>query len=297
MISALRKQTWNWLPAFLEIAETGSVVAASKRLHLTPAAVSRTLRLLEAELGEPLFNRVGRRLVLNTRGASLRDAIQSAVAAVDDGLSRTLEDPFVGSFRVGSLGVVTDAFVIPSLVELKREHPDLIPESLNLRTAEATAMLARGQIDVAFYYEDLSVEGIVVERLGTTPMSVYCGRAHPLYERDTLEPEDVFEHPFSVPQVGDTGQVMDGWPSELPRTIGMRITLLRSNLQVCRSGALLTVLPDATAEPFADELRRMPIEGLPDIEVFAARPASRLERGAERALIEKVRSRLQSSRR
>ena len=294
MIVGLRRQTWNWLPAFLEIAETGSVVAASKRLHLTPAAVSRTLKLLETELGEPLFNRVGRRLVLNTRGASLRDAIQTAVAAVDDGLSRTLEDPFVGSFRVGSLGVVTDAFVIPSLIELKREHVDLIPESLNLRTAEATAMLARGQIDVAFYYEDLSVEGIVVERLGTTPMSVYCGRSHPLFEGDPTQ-DDVLEHPFSVPQVGDTGQVMDGWPSELPRQIGMRITLLRSNLQVCRSGALLTVLPDATAAPYvaSNELRRMPIEGLPDIEVFAARPASRLERGAERALIEKVRARLQ----
>lgn len=292
MISALRRQTWNWLPAFLEIAETGSVVAASKRLHLTPAAVSRTLRLLEAELGEPLFNRVGRRLVLNTRGSSLRDAIQSAVAAVDDGLSQTLEDPFVGSFRIGSLGVVTDAFVIPSLIELKREHAALIPESLNLRTAEATGMLARGQIDVAFYYEDLSVEGIVVERLGSTPMSVYCGRGHPLFARENLTRDDVLEHAFSVPQVGDTGQVMDGWPSELPRTIGMRITLLRSNLQVCRSGALLTVLPDATAKPF-EELRRMPIEGLPDIEVFAARPASRLERGAARALIEKVRARLQ----
>ena len=168
----------------------------------------------------------------------MRDAIQAAVAAVDDGLSRTLEDPFMGSFRVGSLGVVTDAFVIPSLIELKREHPRVgFPESLNLRTSEATAMLARGQIDVAFYYEDLSVEGIVVERLGTTPMSVYCGREHPLFKRRKLKQEHVLEHPFSVPQVGDTGQVMDGWPSELPREIGMRITLLRSNLQVCRSGA------------------------------------------------------------
>ncbi len=295
MIPSLRKQTWNWLPAFLEIAETGSVIAASKRLHLTPAAVSRTLRLLESELGEPLFNRVGRRLVLNTRGASLRDAVQSAVAAVDDGLSRTLEDPFMGTFRVASLGVLTDSFVVPSLIELKQEHEGFVPESLNLRTADATAMLARGEIDVAFYYEELSVEGIVVERLGSTPMSVYCGVGHPLFKRRKLKQEHVLEHPFSVPQVGDTGHIMDGWPSELPRQIGMRITLLRSNLQVCRSGALLTVLPDATAKPFVKtkELRRLPIEGLPDIEVFAARPASRLERGAERALIEKVRARLQ----
>ncbi len=292
----LRKRAWNWLPAFLEVAEVGSIVGASRRLHLTPAAISRTLRLLEAEVGEPLFNRVGRQLVLNTRGASLRDAVKSAVAAVDEGFSRTLADPFLGPFRVASLGVLTDNFVVPALIEMKRDHAGLIPESLNLRTADATAMLSRGEIDVAFYYEELSVDGIVVEKLGATPMSVYCGKTHPLFRKRKLTQAMVLEHPFSIPQVGDTGQVMDGWPTELPRKVGMRITLLRSNLRVCLSGELLTVLPDVTAEVHvgAKALRRLPIEGLPDIEVFAGLPASRLERGAERALIERVRTRLET---
>ena len=291
---ALRQQTWNWLPAFLEVAESGGIAEASRRLHLTPAAVSRTLRLLEDELGDQLFNRVGRSLVLNSRGAALRDALRSAVSAVDRGLHATLADPFSGSLRVSSLGVLSEYFVVPALIELKKEHTSLVPEHLNLRTAEATDLLSRGEIDLAFYYEERAVDGIVVERVGQTPMSVYCGRGHPLFSKRRITQETVLEYAFSVPQVGDSGKLMDDWPTEIPRRVGMRITLLRSNLEVCRSGALLTVLPDVAAatDLAAGELRRLPMRNLPPIDVFAARPATGIERGAARRLITGVSARI-----
>lgn len=294
MIERLRRQTWNWLPAFLEVAETGSVVRASKNLGLTAAAVSRTVRLLEEELGEPLFNRVGRSLALNQNGVALREAVRSATTAVDAGLTETLGDPYVGPLRVASIGLLTEHYVVPALIELKQRHPGLQPEHQNVGTAEANALVARGRIDVAFYYEALTAEHVIVERLGETTASVYCGRAHPLFERKRLRREDVLEHPFSVPQIGDTGRVMDGWPADVPRVIGMRITMLRSNLQVCLSGSLITVLPDVTAAPHVQrrELRKLPAPPLPPIEIFAARHEAARERGGARAVIDEVRARL-----
>jgi DNA-binding transcriptional LysR family regulator len=296
MIERLRRATWNWLPAFLEIAETGSVVRASKRLALTPAAVSRTLRLLEAEVGEPLFNRVGRALALNTTGAALRGAVRAAQRAVDVGLAEALGAAFGGPLRVASLGVLTDHFVVPAVIDLLRAHGDLQPEHLNLGTVEANALLSRGQLDVAFYYEDVTVQGVLVRRIGHTPAAVYCGRAHPLFGQRRASRDHVLAHPFSVPQIGDTGRVMDGWPPEIPRRIGMRITVLRSNLQVALSGALLTVLPEVTAAPHVagGELRRLGAVELPPIEVFAARHESATERGAVLALIRDVEARLRA---
>lgn len=290
----LRRTTWNWLPTFLEVAETGSVSAASRQLGLTPAAVSRTLRLLEEQLGDPLFNRVGRSLALNTAGAALRDAVRRAVAQVDEGLLQTLGDPFVGALRVASIGVLTGHFVVPCLTRLKGEHPALVPEHLNLGTAEANALLARGQLHVAFYYEDVTAEHILVERLGQTTTSVYCGAAHPLFARAEVSRADILAQPFSVPQIGDTGRVMDGWPPDVPRAVGMRITMLHSNLEVALSGLMLTVLPDVTAAPHvaAGELRRLCFSGLPPIDVFAARHQSATERGAVASLVRAVGERL-----
>jgi DNA-binding transcriptional LysR family regulator len=295
-VSVEVRDIWNWLPAFLAVAETGAVVEAARELHLTPAAVSRTLRLLEEAMGEQLFNRVGRSLVLNTRGAALRDSVRSAKSALDRGLAILEEDPFLGNLRISSIGVVGDEFVMPALIDLKREHPSVVPEHLNLRVREANTALQRGEIDIAFYYEGLSVDEISVVRLGTLSMSVYCGKEHPLFSAKRVTRNKLLEHEFSVPQMGDSGRIMDGWPADLQRKIGMRITLLRSNLRVSRSGVLLTVLPDVTAAPgvAAGELRRLSAVELPEIEVFYAVHHSQLQTKAISAVIDAVRVRLAS---
>lgn len=287
----LRRHVWNWLPVFLEVAETGSMQLAAKRLNVTPAAVSRTVRLLQDELGAALFHRSGRGLLLNATGAALRDAIRRASSVVDAGRSDALADPFVGQLAVASLGVLTEHFVVPAILELKRSHPSLVLEHLNSGALEASADLLRGQADVAFYYEELTIEGISVERIGTTTASVYCGRGHPLFDRKRVSREQLLGHAFSVPQIGDGGRVQDGWPSDLPREVGMRVTLLRTNLEVCRSGLLLTVLPDVTAAPHVavGELRRLGVVELPAIEMLAARHTAAPERDAARELVAAVR--------
>lgn len=289
MLLALRRNLWNWLPAFLEIAEAGSVVAAARRLGLTPAAVSRTLGLLEDALGAPVFNRVGKALVLNAAGAALRDAVRDATRTVDLGLSETLGDPFLGALRVASLGVLTD-LVVPAMLELKREHPELVPEHHNIGPADANNLLVRGRLEVAFYYEEITAEDIVVERIGQLGASIYCGRTHPLFERRKVTRADVLAAPFSVPRVGESGRVRDGWPTDMPRKVGMRIELLRSNLVVSLSGTLLTVLPDVTAAPHVanGELRLLPVIPLPPIDIFVARHQGTLGRRPAELLIEAV---------
>ena len=132
MTDRVRRSAWNWLPAFLEVAERGSVARAAAALHLTPAAVSRTVRLLEEELGRPLFTRVGRTLVLNGAGVALRDAVRDAVVAIDRGLSAATGDPFAGPLRVASLGVLTEELVVPALAELRTRHPAMLPEHVDV---------------------------------------------------------------------------------------------------------------------------------------------------------------------
>ncbi len=296
VMERLTQRVWNWLPTFFVVAEEGSIGAASARLHVTPAAVSRTLRLLEAEFEEKLFNRVGRSLVLNERGVRLRAALRDATTVVDRGIAGSLFSGFAGPLRVASLGVLTDHFVVTTLLELKREYPELIPEHQNLSTAAAATAVARGSVDVAFYYEDLTVEDVQVEHLASTTMSVYCGADHPLFRARKLPLDRVLAHAFSVPQIGDSGRALDGWPTDVPRKIGMRITTLRSNLEVCLSGALLCVLPDVTADASvrARKLRRIRAVALEEIPIYVARPLGGLRGGAADAVVHRVRERVEA---
>jgi|JI10StandDraft_1071094.scaffolds.fasta_scaffold34363_3 DNA-binding transcriptional LysR family regulator len=294
LTDAVRRQIWNWLPTFVEIAEVGSVVGAARRLRLTPAAVSRTLGLLEDRLGAPLFDRVGRRLVLTGAGAALRDATRAATRAVEAGLATGTVPGHAGPLRVASLGVLTEHVVVPILIAAKADAPALLPIHQVEGPAAAHALLARGLLDLAFYYEELTTDEIAVERLGTLGASVYCGRGHPLFAARRVDAAAIAEHPFSVPQVGDSGRVQDGWPADRPRAIGMRITMLGSNLQVALAGLLLTVLPDVTAAPHlaAGRLRRLNAVTLPTIPVFAARWRSAPARPVVDELVTAARARV-----
>ncbi len=288
----LLREVWNWLPTFQAVAETEHLPSAAERLHVSTSAVSRTLGLLEDRLGRELFNRVGRSLVLNTAGEQLLRAVKDATEQVGGGLEDVLADPFHGPLYISAIGVLSNQIVVPGMLRLKQEHPEVRPVLWNHRTVEANDLLARGRLDVAFYYEAIEHPALRVESLGQTTASVYCGEGHPLFDTDPVGLDGVLEHEFSVPMVGDTGQVMDGWPVDVERRVGMEITLLRSNLAVCLSGQMLTVLPDVTALSHwqAGKLRRLPGPDISPIYVYAARRRSERPRGAATGLIEAVRT-------
>ena len=64
----MRHLNYAHLLYFWTVAQEGSIVKASEKLHLTPQTISGQLKLLEEAVGEPLFNRVGRGLALTETG-------------------------------------------------------------------------------------------------------------------------------------------------------------------------------------------------------------------------------------
>jgi LysR family glycine cleavage system transcriptional activator len=76
----------NTLTAFRAVAELANLRAAADVLHLTHSAVSQQIRGLEEQLGFDVFERRGRRLVLNPAGQALLRSVQGALSLLDDGV-------------------------------------------------------------------------------------------------------------------------------------------------------------------------------------------------------------------
>ncbi len=284
-------QIWNWLPAFFAVAQTEHLPTASKQLNVTASALSRSIRLLESTVDTPLFNRVGRNLVLNASGRQLLQALQISDRALESALSAIRAGELRGPVRIGSLGVLTDEYVLPAILGLQAEHPELLPSLSSCLASEANESLIRGDLDVAFYYDALSHRELHIEAIGQSTASVYCGQDHPLFREETISKELLSEYAFSVPQIGDRGRSMDGWPVEIPRKVALQITMLSTNIQVCLGGRYLTVLPDVTAWPYLSEGRlRCLARGLvPPVPLFAACKISGSSSAATR-VIEAVRA-------
>ena len=69
----MRHLNYSHLQYFWVVAREGSIVKASEVLHLTPQTISGQLKLLDESVGQPLFNRAGRRLVLSEMGRLVFD--------------------------------------------------------------------------------------------------------------------------------------------------------------------------------------------------------------------------------
>src|SRR5688572_4700021 len=78
---------WNYLPGFRAVAESQHLPTASHLLFVSPSALSRTIRLLEEDLGRSLFDRVGRNIELNAAGRRLLSGVRDAMRLVDEVLA------------------------------------------------------------------------------------------------------------------------------------------------------------------------------------------------------------------
>ena len=244
---------WNWLPGFRAVAETEHLPAASKHLRVSPSALSRTIRLLEDDVGQQLFNRVGRNLELNETGRRLLSAVRDSMRLVDEALGVMAERQYVGSVKISCHSPFTETYVLPALEALRGQHAELVPHLQSHPESEVNGMLLRGQLDLALVVETRPHPDLTTVHVADFETRVFCGPGHPLYD----QPADAESYPFVVPE-GEDGRVMDGWPAHLPRNISMRADLA-VGVMLCRAGSHLAVLPAPVAARFP-ELRALPVE-------------------------------------
>jgi LysR family glycine cleavage system transcriptional activator len=111
------------LRAFEATARLGSVTAAAEELAVTQGAISRQIRLLEADLRQPLFRRLHRGLELTAGGqklsASLTDAFGQIGYAVAD-LKRPQD-----VVSVKAMPTFAIRWLLPRLAEFRRLHPGI----------------------------------------------------------------------------------------------------------------------------------------------------------------------------
>lgn len=112
---------------FIALAELGTYARASKNLFITQPALSRSIQALEEELGEPLFDRIGRRIELTSMGQMLLVRAKNLVQEADSlkTLGKRMQEGLTGTVRVG-LGSGPGAMLsLPMMLYMAQHHPKL----------------------------------------------------------------------------------------------------------------------------------------------------------------------------
>jgi DNA-binding transcriptional LysR family regulator len=281
---------WSWLPAFRAVAETQHLPTASEQLLVSASALSRTIRLLESDVGHRLFLRSGRRIELNEAGQRFLVSVRNAMRLVHDGLVALEGASLRGPVYVSAVELVATAHVLPGLRRLRQTNPGLVPHLRRDAAEELAPRLLRGQLDVAFVTHPAGDAQLATTHLGRTTGGIYCAPAHPLYERASADLDEVLAHPFVAATPGRDGMSYEGWPPALGRTIAMYVAGQAMAVDACVHGGLLAVLPDAALNSGANphRLRRLPLDVVTPTDVFALTRQALAEGGRAASVAEAV---------
>lgn len=198
------------LDHLLALAETGSFSRASEKVHLTQPALSRSIQMLEQELGMQLIDRIGKRNELTPFGAMVL-ARARRISMETHELKRAaalLADGQAGSVRLG-LGAAPGAlFSSPLLIHMLRNHPKV---GLQLHGGgpelQLAALRARNLDALVLTYRAVPPrDDLHIDVLPTMRSGFVCRRGHPLLTQRPGKPmrfDELTHYPVVSTMVSD----------------------------------------------------------------------------------------------
>ena len=161
--------TLNTLPTFRAVAARQNLRAAADELHLTHSAVSQQIKVLEAQLGVPLFDRRGRSVALNAAGAALLRAVAPALDQLAEGARAALASA-AGStqqIRLSVLPSFAQRWLLPRMGRWRERHADI---TLEVNASQQLVNLQRDGFHAALRAGQGPWQGLQAERLIDSPL-------------------------------------------------------------------------------------------------------------------------------
>ncbi|MGH1445952.1 MAG: LysR substrate-binding domain-containing protein [Cognatishimia sp.] len=139
------------LRTFVAVTEAGSVTDGAARIHRSQSATSLQIKRLEAILGQPVFERHGRGVVLSDTGRQLLPVALEITARLDTVLQDISQQTVTGKLRVGIPDDHGRAKLAEIIASFTRHHPKVELDVTCALSAQFPDALDKGTLDLAIY--------------------------------------------------------------------------------------------------------------------------------------------------
>ncbi|RFB98237.1 LysR family transcriptional regulator [Rhizobium leguminosarum bv. trifolii] len=257
---------WDDVRIFLAVARTGQILAASKRLGLNHATLSRRLTSLEEALKTRLFIRRTNGCELTAEGElflASAERMETEMLAAQASLGHT-DTAIAGTVRVGAPDGFGVSFLAPRIGRLIERHPAL---KIQLVPVPRSFSLSQREADIAITLERPEQGRLVSSKLTDYTLGLYASRDYLTSQGTPGEIEALKAHPrigyvedlIFTASLNFSGEVMRSWDA------GFEISTAIGQTEAVRSGAGIGILHDYIARQYP-ELQRI----LPDISIRRA---------------------------
>lgn len=194
--------TLRQLQVFAEIARLENVSRAAERLCMSQSAASTALNELERNYGCQLFDRAGKRLVINALGLELlpqaRMLLEQAQAI--DGLLRGQQG--FGSLNVGATLTIGNYLATLLLGHFMQRHPDCKVRLHVQNTVHIIDQVASFQLDLGLIEGHCEHPDLVLTPWISDELSVFCAPGHPLAKQGRISLHELQQEDWILREQG-----------------------------------------------------------------------------------------------
>lgn len=200
------------IQAFVAVADLGSFIEASQRLHLSQPALSIAIRKLEGSVGGVLFNRSPCGVQLTPEGRHFLPMARRLIGDLDDALG-DLEELFNkerGKVTLAALPTLAAGFLPAVLADYRRRYPNIAINVHDVLANQVDDLVSGQRADIGFSVKPGATEAIHFEPLVDDHFVAVCPQGHPLLENETVRWEELIAYPIiALSRLSSTRQAID----------------------------------------------------------------------------------------
>ena len=183
---------------FAKVADLGNVTRAAEACFVSQPSLSQQLAKLERELGQPLFERLGRGVRLTEAGRLFKRYCDQILSLTEDARTRVADDPDSGRIVLAAIPTVAPYFLPGVLTRFAKLAPRVRIEIREDTTANIVRQLADGDIEMAILALPLQADHLHAQPLFTEELMAVLPAEHPLAKKPRLGLKDLADEPFVV---------------------------------------------------------------------------------------------------
>jgi DNA-binding transcriptional LysR family regulator len=226
------KFTLRQLEIFVAVAHAGSVSRAAEQLALSQSAASTAINELERSYDCLLFDRAGKRLLLNDTGQWLLSKALELLARAHE-LEKQLDpDRCMGNLRLGAsltIGNYLATFLVASFLP---QHPTTRVQLIVQNSATVIEQVARYELDLGLIEGDISHSDIEITPWLKDELVVFAAPSHPLAKKKRVTLQQVLQENWILRETGS------GTRSTFDRALGAHLNELKVRLELEHTEAI-----------------------------------------------------------
>lgn len=184
------------LEQFIALARTKNFTRAATELNLSQSALSRSIQKLEEQLGQPLFERKPREVVLTDLGEFLLERAKSILKLVEDTFSELSEAGQRSRIRLGAIPTIAPYFLPGLLGSFAAKHPQISVIVQEDTTEMLIKRCSQGEIDLAIVALPIIAKHLEVEPLFDEELRLVVPVGHALAKSASPTMQDAGNYPF-----------------------------------------------------------------------------------------------------